>query len=365
MASKRNPNFELLRLISMCMVIVLHALGKSGTLTVIYENSNASAWLAWIFESFSIGAVNIFMLISGYFLINSGFRLSKLLSLVFETVFYSLGAFLVCACLGIVSIKDTGIYDALNYIFPVNMSVYWFVTYYILVYMFSPLINRGIRALKEKELKGLIFIMLTYECFLKSFLPVRLTEDSKGYSFLWLLICYLIGAYIRLYGIKFFEKKRRGLFTYITASILILSWVFLIQFMNEKYGRLKEISRISLEYNHIFVLLSALGIFYFFKDLKEPKERTGKIILFLSPMSLGVYLIHENLTVRYLWQGWVGFEDPLSLGPLSFVLRLIISVVLVLISGLFVDYLRIKLFKALGKVINKLGYKDFTIPKAL
>ena len=80
---KRNANMELLRILSMLMVTMLHALGKSGLLIPLEGSVPGNAWIAWIFEVLSIGAVNIFMLISGYYLIKSEFRWKRLAELIF------------------------------------------------------------------------------------------------------------------------------------------------------------------------------------------------------------------------------------------------------------------------------------------
>lgn len=75
--TKRLANFELLRCIAMMMVVVLHFLGKSGILAPLSQTSLAGyEYLAWGVESLCIVAVNVYMLISGYFLTEAIF-LSK------------------------------------------------------------------------------------------------------------------------------------------------------------------------------------------------------------------------------------------------------------------------------------------------
>ncbi len=86
---KRNANMELLRMISMLMVVMLHGLGKSGLLVNLSISGGANATIAWLLESLSLGAVNIFILISGYYLIDSKFKIGRLIELVAELLFYS------------------------------------------------------------------------------------------------------------------------------------------------------------------------------------------------------------------------------------------------------------------------------------
>ncbi len=76
---RRNANIELLRIISMFMVLVLHALNWSGALNY---TSGICYWVYWWMEALAIVAVNVFMLISGYFQINGTFKLSSVLKIV-------------------------------------------------------------------------------------------------------------------------------------------------------------------------------------------------------------------------------------------------------------------------------------------
>ena len=72
--SKRLANVELLRVVAMLMVVMLHYLGKGELLPVKNLHMNLTGYLAWILESLSIVAVNVYVLISGYFLVESEFK---------------------------------------------------------------------------------------------------------------------------------------------------------------------------------------------------------------------------------------------------------------------------------------------------
>ncbi|MDE5952479.1 MAG: acyltransferase family protein, partial [Acetatifactor sp.] len=78
---KRIASIELLRILAMMMVVMLHYLSKGELLTSLTEEFDASSYIAWLLEAFSIVAVNVYMLISGYFLVDSGFKLKRLVQL--------------------------------------------------------------------------------------------------------------------------------------------------------------------------------------------------------------------------------------------------------------------------------------------
>lgn len=349
MKKERNANIELLRMLSMFMIIFLHALGKGNLLVNLSVKFSVNALIAWIIEALSLSAVNIFMLISGYFLIDSGFKLRRLIELACETVFYSLGAFLVCLLFGIETNEPVNTYFLLHTVFPVHMELYWFISAYCLVYMFLPLINMGVKHLDKKQFSLMLIVLLVYECGFKSLLPVRLNEDKFGYNFLWFLIVFLVGAYFKLYGLGILNSVGKGFALYFVSALLILAENTALDYVTVKTGHLSEIAGISTEYNHIFVLLSAVGIFAAFINMQKKGEKASKIICALSPMALGVYLLHENLSLRYNWQKWLGIYDSLSDNIFVFVGRLILAAVAVFAAGVAIDFVRIKLFSLVGK----------------
>ena len=347
---KKNANIELLRIISMLMVTMLHALGKSDLLVNLSKMgggaaaltgiSPINAWIAWVLEVLSISAVNIFMLISGYFLINSEFKIKRLIEIVLQIVFYTAGSFGAGLLLGIIGKEDVNIYNILNNFLPVHMDVYWFMTAYVVIYMCLPLISKGLNAMTKKQHRTMLILLLVYECIIKSVLPVKLMTDTKGYTFFWYLIVFIAGAYFRKYGFKVFNTSGKGAALYFGSAALILAECYIIQAAISKTGRLSELGTAALDYNNIFVFAAAVGIFAAFVHAKPMNEKVGKVVCFLSPMALGVYLLQENLTFRYEWQGW--FKLPGSLGdPFGIMLVKVIGAVLAMyVLGTAVDFVR-------------------------
>ena len=134
----RMANLELLRCIAMMLVIVLHFLGKGGLLADLTgEKLGTAGTVAWLLESFAIVAVNVYMLISGYFLCTSSFKLSRLLQLLLQVFFYST----IFGMLGVLTGVMTGVsFDThylLTLLFPVSMEHYWFMTAYVFLYLLS------------------------------------------------------------------------------------------------------------------------------------------------------------------------------------------------------------------------------------
>ncbi len=343
--SSRNANMELLRIISMIMVTTLHALAKSDLLPTFVFHVSINGWIAWVFEALSIGAVNIFMLISGYFLVNSEFKLKRLIELLVQTFLYSAIPFIVFLATGRLTAEERNIYSLLNNFLPIHMETYWFITAYVVVYMLSPVITKGLKAVTKKQLITAIICLLIYECFIKSILPFRLTTDTKGYGFLWYLIMFLIGAYFKLFGFKFIDKQYKGWILYFGGSVLVLLGTFTIGKIIAATDRLGGMQGLFTEYNHVFTLIAAVGIFAAFVHMKPMNEKLGKVICLLSPMALGVYLFQESLVLRFEWQKWFGLPGSLELATPIFVLRVMAAVLGMYALGTAIDFVRRMIFK--------------------
>ena len=64
----RNGKIELLRVISMVQILILHYLLLGGVLDKLSIKDGVKYYIAWLLEAFSYVAVNVFVIISGYYL---------------------------------------------------------------------------------------------------------------------------------------------------------------------------------------------------------------------------------------------------------------------------------------------------------
>ena len=91
MSKSRNSNIELLRIISIIMIVISHYCVHSPVgIEVSDLNIGITRFLLEFLTFGNFGSI-LFVLISGYYLINSkGIKLQKLLKLVFQILFYSI-----------------------------------------------------------------------------------------------------------------------------------------------------------------------------------------------------------------------------------------------------------------------------------
>ena len=348
---KRMVNIEILRLLAMAMVVSLHYLAKGELLEKLTDPLSPQGHLAWILESFSIAAVDVYVLISGYFLVETGFRCRRVISLVLQVMFYTclLPVFLVIT--GVLSPGEITFYNILQCIFPTNMLHYWFVSAYVLMFLFTPVLNAAVRGMGKRQLRGAIVLLLIMESLSKTVIPVRLELDNLGYDAYWFMVVYLIAAYIRLYGIPFLEKRGRAILCYTLSCFGMYLLTMLIRGAYLVTGQFENFIESAYGYNHLLTIGAAVALFYVFKNMKTggKSPRTAKFICGIAPCSFGVYLLHEQVNVRYEWPFWLG-ADRCGL-PVSLLLHWLAAVLTVMVIGLAVDYLRSLLFRGAGRLL--------------
>ena len=354
--SKRLANIELLRIIAMLMVVMLHYLGKGELLPTMTIRMDSTAYIAWILESLSIVAVNVYVLISGYFLVESEFKPGKIARIVLQVLFYTLVITILSLAFGLIQKEDLGFYNLIVQLFPFQLEQYWFMTSYLVLYILSPVLALGVKAMSKKQLQVVTGVFVLFMCVEKSILPVQIVFDERGYDALWFICLFLVAAYIRLHGIRFLEKKAWAVVFYLGGVAMILLESLAISFVYEKTGELGHLVGTTYHYNHIFVFLSSVGLFMFFKQITIRDGWFATLVCKVSPYTLGVYLLHEHVYIRYLWPKWMGCENVH--GTVSLLVSVLTAVVVVFVAGILVDFVRSLLFKAGSKLIYVKKSKD-------
>ena len=348
MKKKRMANMEVLRILAMMMVVMLHYLSKGQVLPAMTGPLGINGYVAWVLETVSIVAVNVYMLISGFFLTESKFRCTRLIQLVCQVLFYSLLVPVILMAVGVLSVNDLNLYKPLQYGLPVEMEQYWFATAYVMLYLLTPILRCAVHHMQKTQLKVTIIILLLFWSVNKSLLPVRLTIDELGYDALWFVCVYLCAAYIRLYGIKWFDKVGKGVLGYVAGCAGILGITLVIRALYLVTGKFEDFLIATYHYNHILNLFAAISLFYAFYHWRMKDGWLAAVALKVAPYTFGVYLLHEQVEIRYLWPEWLGASAEGN--PLWFVVRSILSVFVVFIVGVAADMVRNLIFAGIGKV---------------
>lgn len=141
---------------------------------------------------------------------------------------------------------------------------------------------------------------------------------------------------------------------YLGGCILILAELFVLRAFYLRSGSFGLILKVSFEYNHVFALAAAVGLFGFFLHGKGA-GMIGTVAEKLSPYVLGVYLLHENIGVRYGWQQFFHAEEIRTVPEL--LLWTVLAAVCMFAAGVAVEWLRSFLVKALSGANAEAAWK--------
>lgn len=274
----RESNFELLRIICMLLIIC-------GHLTNIYSVNEPILGLTYIethlLKSFTVVAVNVFILISGYFSIS--FKLPRLLKLGQLTWFYSVTLLILTISYGWHSIN----YYDITFFIPIFSKKYWFITIYIILYILSPCLNKLALSISKNNFKSVLIIgfFIIYVWHTLSFiLNFSRPIDDAGYGIPNFIYLYLLGRYIKLHS-NIYAIKQNFLLWYFIIGILL----FIFQLT---YSIILGFSFTALfSYNTIFVFLGSVALFLFFTKLNIGYN------VFINKWAkycLAVYVIHTH-----------------------------------------------------------------------
>jgi surface polysaccharide O-acyltransferase-like enzyme len=352
---KRNPGIEMLRVIAMLMIIVLHYNTGTDALLKIGIPASGVNIFANAMEAFCITGVNIYVLISGYFLSKGRVKPSRLFSLICQVYFYTIGISLVMAIVGPNSLKSYGsMYRIVEYVCPVSSEHYWFATAYIIMYVFAPVMNAAVDKLSRKQMKAVIIGLLTWFCFIKSVVPVLFPTDHFGYDYGWFICLYLIAAYIRKYNVVLFYSARNSAIVFLVSCAAIATMSISFYYINFNWGGFAHYQEVPFNFNFIFTLTGSLGLFSFFRFYQMRENKVADLMRFLGPLTFGVYLLHMHVEIRDRWVGWISSrigEAPMYSVPL-FAWHALRAVLIVFVAGIFVDWIRKMIFDYVGRVLH-------------
>ena len=183
----RNISIDILKIVSMVMVIILHT-KTYGLKNVSLEPTSSLYWIVGALHFLSIVAVNCFVLISGYFTSQTTISYKKLIKLWLQVETFSVGIYLIlCA------IPNSGIEFAfgqfLVQLFPILSNQYWFFTCYLVLIFLAPFLNKFINTMEQKEFKKCLIVLLSLFVLIPSINVFGDNFDtSSGYSIFWFII---------------------------------------------------------------------------------------------------------------------------------------------------------------------------------
>ena len=359
-ASHRNIGIDMLRILSMFLIVVLHVLGQGGAMIRI--SSHPSTYQAcWFLETCAFCAVNCYGLISGYVGSGTKLRVSRLLYLWLVVWFYSVSIALMIltfapgmyAAAGVPKgISDLFIgsrtYWILKILFPVSMKNYWYFSGYAALFFLMPFINRAVQMMDEGECRTALKVLFAVFS-VWTVLPKAITSDflnlTSGYTFVWLLLLYTAGACMKKSGFPRWNKRTCALI-YLGCVLFSWGWKMIVEDLTRASLGKAVFGRVFMTYTSPTILLCGVSLVTLFSQLRIRSGLVSALVCFLAPLSFSVYIIHTH---PLIWDQVLkgAFKPYSAYGPLQVVPAVLTAALAIFLLCSLVDLVRLKLFDLL------------------
>lgn len=289
----RESNFELLRIVSMIIIIAHHFSYHSG---FMFDNDTITINRLYV-QFIQIGGkigVNVFVLISGYFLISAkSIKMNKVIKIWMQIFTYSSIIYVIFIATGI---EPFTIKKLISHCFPVTFSQWWFASTYFVLYLISPYINVLLNSLNKKNYQHFLVSLTVLWCII----PTFTSKSFESNRLLWFIYLYACAGYMKRFNLK---TKVKGI-VYILLALAITILTFFSAVVFDVLG-----TKISVFVDHatyfygmqmIPILIISILLFVGFSKLNIGYNR---IINIIASTTFGVYLIHDNSYIRLLlWE---------------------------------------------------------------
>lgn len=353
--STRDQRFDILRSVSMMMIVMLHYIyhgirhvGSDGggnfvdcgfTQDIVSEvNFLIYQFLGYMAD---IGP-NLFILISGYFLIKprSFQSVAHKAGHLWTTIaFYCIVIYGVLLAMGQVDFSVDSIISGLT---PIYHKHYWFMSMYVPLLLLSPFLSKGIAGLTKREYEVLLLVLLV----------IHFSNNSVGYghiyssgtSLFFYIFVFLAGGYLRLYPIdKRIGKWGGAAYLMVCLVLTLLSAYSQLIKGTGGFPHIKGMANNSLPFLYAFFL------FAWVVQLKRTDTLVGRWAVRISPYVLAVYLIHDNGNIRrILWNQLIHTQDFIH-SPWS-VVHFAITCALIFVLCIAIEWLRQYTSKAIKMI---------------
>lgn len=336
MTTERDHGADLLRIISMGMILILHILGQGGLLAALPEAS-VRYKAAWFMETACYGAVNCCALISGYVGVNAKFRYSNILRLWLQVVFYTVGAAVLLHIVRPDSVGRSAIGTAF---FPVSNGRYWYYTAYFCMSFFIPAMNHLVNTMPKRPLQIIAWAIVLLFSVYPMVMKADIFDLSGGYCVAWLALLYILGGCLQRYPLsgKLTPAKCLGIYLILT----VISWAWKLYTDGLPAGT----DCIDLvDYTSPTILVGSIMLLVGLSRCRFPKP-VRAVIQFFAPLSFSVYLVHAQ---------WPVFSTFMA-GKYAYLSELHTVKIMAAVLGIalfwfllatMIDFLRLQLFRLL------------------
>ena len=311
MKKQRDSGIELLRIFAMLLVIGVHAFSYGGFYGAARDAGGHVASAALLMKLATRAAVNIFVIITGFFMVRVPFdpkkNLRRVGSVYQKMLFYSVVLTVIFLFLGPSYWVDRGnVFNLtqviLKGLMPVSSQTWYFLTDYLLLCLMVPFVNLALQKLTQPQYRALtvgLVLFMSVWMTLVHVRPFNAVFETFGYKdfvagkqVFHFLFIYVLGGYIGRFHPP--KAKPNALYLLGAAGTVVLNYLL--------YTRLPASwgwQGIAGDYANPVLVLNAVLLLLFFRDL----HFHSRVVNALGGTTLGVYALTEFRFLRtVLWQ---------------------------------------------------------------
>lgn len=338
----RNSNIELLRIVAMLAIIAHHYVVNS-TVTSLFNplHPTANQIFLQLWGMWGKTAINVFVLITGYFMCESRLTVKRYCKILFEIIFYSWVMWFVLSAFGYETITWKGAFNRLILRDITANQDGGFVPGFMWMYLLIPAMNVYINAASRRNLYSLVFVLLVMFSVCGTFLNANVYHHV-----FWYVTLYIVGATIRKHPFAWMINIRLCLFGFFATVLLSLSTVLMADLMPLLCAHPVITGYYFVADSHkCFAFIVAVFAFLTFKNLRLPQSR---FINTVASTTFGVLLIHaaNDGMRKWLWRDLVDVPAAYSMPLLSLVGYSIVAMLGVFAVCSMIDYLRIRFIES-------------------
>lgn len=149
------------------------------------------------------------------------------------------------------------------------------------------------------------------------------------------------------------------LLSYICSSILVYISFLSIKYLNDNNILIHSIkfkATLLSDYNSINIFINSICLFLLFLQIDIKNKFIKKIILFISPLTFGVYIIHCNpLIFKKIYVELLQIQKYTTSS--NYLIIMLLKCALLFIVCISIEKLRQLIFKLIGLIIKKIQRK--------
>ncbi len=324
-ASQRESSTELLRIISMIMIMGLHSFSVEAMTTT------TNVPVEFFRESMAICSVNVFVLISGFYSIK--WKTKSFFLFIFQIYFYSLIIYILALCLGITEFEKSQFFSRIIYPF----GNWWFVESYLLLYIVSPFLNKIYQ-------NSSIWVTAVLIVFLYGTIAFGLNFKN----ILLFSVIYMIGRIMNTYKCLFQKINRNSYLIIFLLLTVIITFLTIVYFKNGAYSnKMLQHYIWGFNYKNPLVILQAISLFLYVTSYSYYNKAINKVAV----SAFAVYLIHMHPDVKDMYYNFA--KELYHFNDYTHYFIMMIFIAFVFMFCVLIDQVRLYSFSKINCFVKK------------